>query len=664
LSNSKTSTDSTTPNTTRSLPVIPEYFVGDPVEHVFGADGLLSKEFPGYEVRPGQIGMARAVYDALRGAKTLVVEGPTGTGKSLAYLVPATYLARQGGRVLVVTANIALQEQLVNKDLPLLSRLLPWRFTYALLKGKNNYICQDVLTQNRKAGFFRNRERSAEERAQHKQIVEWSEHTRMGDKSELDFEPSSFVWQDFSISADDCPGKSCEHYDQCYSIDARNRAHGAGVLVVNYHLYFSDIAATNSILPPYEYVIFDEAHKMADIAREFFGMRLTEAGIKHVTGKLALGKGIVQDAAREFFSYLANLRFSSQYERRLQEPVVGWETLQNELFNASDQYLAQAQMAKLAGKTKERTVFDARSAQCLSMAEKLERMATLRNSDEEAYFLNILPGDRVSLEAKPVRVDEKLEASVFSQKPAVVTSATLSSDGKGFAYIKNELGCRNALEYMAESPFNWREQALLIVDTGMPDPGEKRLAHRNVVAEQVVNVIELAQGRTLALFTSIESMKYSYEYAKSRVSKYRLMMQGEIPRMKLIQEFKEDTHSVLFGTESFWTGVDVPGESLSCVVMDKIPFPSPDDPVLSYLTELYPKDGFRCFILPRAMVALRQGFGRLIRAMTDKGVVVILDPRLGSKGYGKQFVGSLPNVEVGYDLVDILKILPNPDLQV
>lgn len=647
---------------TRSLPIIQEPDT-DPVEQVFGTDGLLAKEFPGYEVRQGQVGMAHAVHDALRSSKSLVVEGPTGTGKSLAYLVPATYLARQGGRVLVVTANIALQEQLVTKDLPLLQRLLPWKFSYALLKGKSNYLCLDVLKQNRKAGFFRNRERSAEERAQHKEIVEWSERTNEGDKSELEFEPSSFVWQDFSISSDDCPGKSCEHYDRCYAISARNRAHGAGVLVVNYHLYFSDIAAGENVLPPYDYVIFDEAHKMADIAREFFGTRLTEAGIKHVTSKLTLGKGIVQDAAREFFSYLASIRFSSQYEYRLLEPVPGWEPLQQELFNAAGQYEQQVEMAKLAGKAKERTFFEQRRLQCLSMAAKLERLATMQNKDEEAYFLNILPGDRVSFEAKPVRVDERLKEAVFSRRPAVVTSATLSADGKGFGYIKSELGCRDALEYMAASPFNWREQARLVVDTSMPDPGEKRLAHRNVAAEQVVNVIELAQGRTLALFTSRESMKYCYEYAKTKISSYRLMVQDEMPRMKLIKEFKEDTHSVLFGTESFWTGVDVPGESLSCVVIDKIPFPSPDDPVLSYLTELYPRDGFRCFVLPRAMVAFRQGFGRLIRAMTDKGVVVVLDPRLVSKGYGKQFIGSLADVEVGYELSDILKVLPNPRVQ-
>lgn len=648
----------------KSLPVLQDGPEEDPIEQVFGPSGLLAQEFPNYEARAGQIGMAHAVYGTLKEGRSLVVEGPTGTGKSLAYSVPATYLARQGGRVLIVTANIALQEQLVTKDLPLLARLLPWKFTYALLKGKNNYICHDVLNENRRAGFFRNRERTPEERAQHKEILEWSERTRIGDKSELEIEPSQSVWQDFSISADDCPGKACEYYNNCYSINARNRAAGASVLVVNYHLYFADIAAGGVILPPYDYVIFDEAHKMADIAREFFGVRLTEGGIKRVVSKLNLGRSVVADAAREFFHQLSKIRFGSSYESRLTEPVYGYEELQGALRNAAEQYRLQSKEAKLADKLKSKAIYDLRAQQCEVLSERLVRLCTLENQEGEAYFLDVMPGNRIAFEAKPVIVAGQLAANVFSKKPSVVTSATLSADGATFDFIKEELGCYDAEEYMADSPFNWKEQARLIIDPAMPSPVEKRAAHRNVAAEQIVRVIELAQGRTLALFTSIESMKYSYEYAKTRVKNYRLMMQGEAPRMKLIQEFKKDTHSVLFGTDSFWTGVDVPGESLSCVVIDKLPFPSPDDPVLSYLMEMDPQNGFNRFFLPRAVMALRQGFGRLIRAMTDKGAVVVLDPRLDSKGYGKRFINSLPNVEVDYDIEDILKILPNPGLHI
>ncbi|MBN1773204.1 MAG: DEAD/DEAH box helicase family protein [Deltaproteobacteria bacterium] len=618
----------------------------DYIDEVLGATGYLAKKFSGYMPRPGQIALARAVDAAIRDGEHIMAEGPTGTGKSIGYATPATYHAAQSGkRVVIATANIALQEQLVRKDLPLLAEVLPWGFTFALLKGKNNFLCLDRFYEAESKGELDLFDDPADVDLQ-RAIVDWARATNTGDVSELPFEPPPRLWRRFSVSADDCKGSDCHFYDECHAARARAAAAEANVVVTNYHLLFAHLQVREAtgedlVLPPFDIAILDEAHKAADIARDFFGFRVTAGGVRWVgrllskTGDTKLADKLTSEADR-FFERLLALRRSPSYKTRLRQPhPVPWSELHGALHEVARGYTAASEEA---ADTDERAELRRALRRAETLAEQIEAAMTLADSGA-VYFIDEDTKGRATLCAKPIEVADRLRRTLFGATHSVtVTSATLSTGGS-FNFIASELGVPEPRAIIADSPFRWEEQALLIVPEGMPEPNDPSFPAS--VASTFSEIIDLARGRTLGLFTSYRNLNATYQRVAG--NGHRVLKQGDMPRTALIEEFRRDVGSVLLGTESFWAGVDVPGESLSCVVIDRLPFPTPDDPVLDAITQR-DRRWFTNYSVPRAVIAFKQGFGRLIRTVTDRGVVVVLDRRLVTKPYGRLFTDSLPNV--------------------
>ncbi len=685
--------------------------MSDYIDEIFGEGGKLAQHFAGYEPREGQVALARAVDSAIKNDGHLLAEAPTGTGKSLAYAVPAIYHALQrrenevpAAAAIIVTANIALQEQLVRKDLPLLSEILPWPFDYALLKGKNNFLCLDRLINGAPG------ELADVDREMNEQIVKWANRTEEGDISELPFEPPHDLWRRFSVSSDDCTGKECDYYSSCFSELARKRAKRAHVVVTNYHLFFSDMKVRQvtggmvQLLPSYSIAILDEGHKATDIARDFFGFRITEGSLGWAGSMLDWStKAALERASQEFFMSLRSHKNSGAYKARLRrQDVVESGQLVRALCNAGAEY--GDRLEPLFG---EEVTSDGRK-EAIKLARKLGRINEIKSQIELAMRLRgkpktpwqpipSLPDDtsgvnwywsdpslggsnvvkseadaasvedvffieedhgKIALCSKPIRVATRLREELFRNTRSVsVTSATLMARGS-FDFIAGDLGVEKPVTLEAKSPFNWREQALLVTPTDVPLP-DNSLDFTQVVATKCRETIGYAKGRTLALFTSYKNLNAAH--AQVSQAGYRVLRQGDMPRTQLIDEFRRDINSVLLGVESFWAGVDVPGESLSCVFIDRLPFTTPEDPVMDALSES-DREWFMKYSVPRAIIAFKQGFGRLIRTVNDRGVVVLLDRRVSTKFYGKFFINSLPPVQRSYNLEDVRRFLDKEEL--
>lgn len=647
----------------------------DYIDEVFGSGGLLAQRFEGYRPRAGQIALARAIESGIAGGENVLAEAPTGTGKSVAYLVPASFHGAMSNparseprrRALVVTANIALQEQLIKKDLPMLAEILPWKFSFALAKGRNNYLCLNALDESQaEAALFRPIH-SVDEARQWKDIEAWSRLTATGDVSELPFEPLVKLRSKFTISSEDCPGKTCSRYGDCFAEKAKRGFWDADVIVTNYHMLFAHltvVAASDGaagVLPPFDVVMLDEAHKLADIARDFLGFRLTAGGMRWATRLLAPKTGTVIDLflktevanlAAKFFAALRMHRRSDDYQARLRDPdPVPSRELVSALTLAGKRMVEASESGALGGD--ERDKIRRAAERCFTLGATVRSAMELKDADSTVYFIEE-EGERTALCSKPISVAAALKLRLFhaGYRSVLMTSATLTTSGN-FDYVVGETGADDSNELVVESPFDWKSHALLVVPARMPPPNEK--AYAEACSKAVAQVVELARGRTLGLFTSYRVLKMAAEELRATWPG-RVLVQGEAPRMSLISSFRSDVDSVLLGTESFWAGIDIPGESLSCVVIDRLPFATPDDPVLDAIGERDRKAFFNHQI-PRAVIALRQGAGRLIRSAADRGVVVILDPRIVTKGYGKTFVKSLPAMKLSRELADVRRFL-------
>lgn len=632
----------------------------DHVEAVFGAGGLLAARLPGYEARAGQLSLARAVDGAMREGRHVLAEAPCGTGKSLAYGVPAVFHARtRGRRVAIATANIALQEQLVGKDLPFLREVLPWPFTFAILKGRANYLCPD-----RRADTVARRNLdglSAAERRQAEDILAWSETTVAGDVSELPFVPPARVWSRFSVSADECRGEACALVEQCPYEHARARAWTADIVVTNYHLLFAHLALREQIgqdvvLPPFDLLVCDEAHEAADIARDFHGFSVSEMAIRRLAGRAEdAGHERLADLLRreagEFFHLLACHARSKAYAGRLRRAgVVSAEALREALGSLVAVAEARAEDERLSRKARAEARTTSRLAETAA-ARLIE--ATEIADPNKVYWIEIDAKERPHLKAKPIDVGPILRTSLFERTGSVVlVSATLATGGR-FDFVRRELGVpEETAELVAETPFVFETQALLIVPEDLPDPREPGFPE--AVASVMKHVIDACGGRTLGLFTSYRVMNAVHEHISG--NGHRVLRQGDLPRQELTRIFKDDVASVLLGTDSFWTGIDVPGEALTALVIDKLPFPHPEDPLIDAICERNPA-AFRTCLLPRAIITLRQGVGRLIRTRADHGVVVLLDRRVADKAYGREILRSLPPMRSSRRLTSIPRFL-------
>jgi ATP-dependent DNA helicase DinG len=682
------------------------------IDAVFGAQGILSRVFAGYSPRPGQVALARAVDRAIAQRGHLLAEGPTGTGKSLAYAVPATYYAAtEGKKVVIVTANIALQEQIVEKDLPFLKKILPWDFSYALMKGRHHHLCLDRLQDyelQSKSLFNGGRDHggaNAEERRQLPIVYEWARASatagcqlETGDVSELPFEPLHNVWKKFSVSSDECKRQRCKHKNACFPNRARELARQSLVVVTNYHLLCANIGmylekGQDYILPPFHVAILDEAHKTADIARDAFGSSITLEALRKIARPLQDDDPRLVDdhdrACSMFFATMGAIkRNKERYKARIRggfsaDEIACWETLRASIDRVLSIYRVnvpnlQAQLEAIVSRGGADSHQHKRAAQLVDEQEKAQTkaakyldsltkaMSPPQKGDREVFFIDEDDKGRITVASRlmyasdflkpglfehtaPVGEDEELpddaqpdaDGAPCVRTAVIATSATLAVDGGKFGFAASELGVPAGYEELvAESPFDWKNQCLFVVPEGMPEPNS--LDFPDAVAKMTEKIIKQAKGRTLGLFTSRRVLNHVYDAIVPTVGRqYTILKQGDASKMKLIERFKSDVSSVLLGNESFWAGVDVPGEALSCVIIDRLPFPTPDDPVLDALSAQDDRWFFKHSV-PRAIIAFKQGAGRGVRSVSDKCVVVCLDRRLIDKSYGKQFLKALP----------------------
>ncbi|HWU39074.1 MAG TPA: ATP-dependent DNA helicase [Candidatus Acidoferrum sp.] len=619
-----------------------------------GPRGLLREVLPDFEYRPAQLQMAQAVEQVITRAGILLAEAGTGTGKTLAYLIPAIL---SGQKTLVATGTKTLQDQLFFKDIPLLAAALPRRFTASLMKGRGNYLCRRNLRRALEA---------ADTRAQHLtllKIQKWSATSVRGDRAEVAFlrEPDP-LWDNIAAWSDTCLGTACEDYQECFLTRMRQEAGAADVVIANHHLLLADAVlrdrAPLRVMPSYDVLVVDEAHLLEDVATDFFGVEISNLRIERLirdTLREWSGAGAGTAGDRSLPDHLSHLAQASARFFRSLGILEGSRRLRPD---ALEGICREACHDLIAGLILLRDLASAG-------AEKPEGLlACARRAEEQAAILTAfldgskeLPdagagqpmvrwaeqrGRGIFLRASPLDVSADLRRTVLDSAQAVIlTSATLSAGGR-FDFLRSRLGIQEAREFQAASPFDYAHQAILYVPRHLPDPRSPGFI--DAAAQEISNLLEITQGRALVLFTSLDAMETTYRLVDGRI-RFPLMVQGQAPRTELLERFRQDVASVLFATRSFWQGVDVAGEALSCVIIHKLPFGFPGDPILEARLEHIQQQGddpFWGYQIPSAIITLRQGLGRLIRSEQDRGALCILDNRLLSRGYGRAFLQSLP----------------------
>lgn len=589
-----------------------------------------------YEHRPEQIELAAAVAHALRAQEHLLAQAGTGTGKSLAYLIPAL---ESGRRIVVATATKALQEQLLTKDVPLAAAALGREVRVAVLKGRQNYLCRKRVDAVRFAGL--GLLETQHDTMAFERLLPWIDSTDTGDRAELEEEPTDALWSELAVGSDRCLGRRCPHVSSCFAEAARGRAGEADLVVVNHALYFADLALRgetdgNGVLPDHDAVVFDEAHKLEESAASWLGGRLTAAGVRRllVDAVQAAADAKIRLPAR------ATDHAEGAVEHLLREtaPPAGRVRLRE--LPREPGLVLMAELGRiaeaLAGRGEELDVVAGR-------ARALAR--TVASCYETERTDRVVWAEPGAIAYAPVDVAAELDELLWSDGPtAILVSATLE-----FGFVERRLGLEDARRFDSGSPFDFRSQALLYVPRQMREPREES------VAGQVEALCLLSRGRALVLTTSYRMLNEIAGRLRGRLP-YQVLVQGDAPRERLLERFRTETDSILIATATFWQGIDVAGESLSLLVIDKLPFPSPGDPLVEARCELIVQQGgdwFQDYALPVATLQLRQGFGRLIRGHEDCGVVAILDPRLRTKRYGPALIEALPSCPLVDDLAAV-----------
>jgi ATP-dependent DNA helicase DinG len=652
----------------------------------FGPGGVLERAHPQYEFRRGQLQMAEAVEQALAESRHLIVEAGTGTGKTLAYLLPAI---RSGRRVVVSTGTKNLQEQLFYKDIPFLEQVLFPREENKLrvcyMKGRSNYLCRqklyDLVAQPVLNGL--------EEIEQFRAISDWEKQTANGDRAELKGLPEATqLWAKLDARSEACTGQKCPQYDRCFITEMHRRAAESDLIVVNHHLFFADLAIRQlaeeapdaGILPDYAAVIFDEAHELEEVAGQYFGVSVSDLRADELCRDVEQTVRQKQVAAPGVLAATATLRQRSQFFFALVpggEGRFAFESRREFLEENGEEFVTLMQAlgrlhSELEGIAKQADeIFNLiRRAEELRMQlsfimettdrntvvwvekRRFGRDEPARKSDKARQRMGV---QHVFLQATPIDVSGILRETLFQQIPAaVLTSATLAVSGN-FSYLRKRLGLEHARELIVPSHFQYEKQALLYIPPDLPDPRTEQFAAR--AAERIRKLLEASHGRAFCLFTSYVQMHDVHDRLLGELE-YPLLMQGSAPRTALLEEFRNTPNAVLFATSSFWQGVDVQGKALSCVIIDRLPFAVPNDPVVAARIHAIDEEGgnaFYDFQVPAAVLALKQGFGRLIRSLHDRGVLVLLDNRILRKQYGRVFLQSLPPYRQTREIEDVEK---------
>jgi ATP-dependent DNA helicase DinG len=615
--------------------------VTDRLDEVFAPAGPLSKVLRNYEPRPGQLQMAQLVERGILEGLHTIVEAGTGIGKSLAYLIPAV---RSGKKVVLSTGTIALQEQLVGKDIPLVQAALDVPIRVTLLKGRNHYLCRQKLERMRADRLV------ASSRAM-EHIWAWAAATRNGDRSELPFVPSPDEWEQLDADADDCVGEICAHFHDCFFFRKRDEARYADLVVVNHALFFTDLAVGGGLLPPYDVAVLDEAHQCERWATDALTATLSGATIGRMLRKLHRVYEFPAAFDREFEAGLAKLEAALARVPGERYPLAAnddaWPALEgvrDVLYRTENWVLANWHRA-----LKKRVENDAEAERRrdLALRSVLSNEAVIdrieRGSEEAIAWIERADADRrYSVNSAPREVAEFLRATLFARTQSVIlTSATLSTE-RSFAFVRRSLGIDDAQELTAPSPFDYARQARLFI--APPHLNPKSVEFARHAAPLVEECLDRTRGRAFVLFTSYARLREVYGLVRDRLA-FPAKLQGELPRAHLLDWFVRTPGAVLFATGTFWEGIDVVGEALSCVIIDRLPFPSPSDPlVMARLRALEARglDGFDHYMVPAATVRLKQGFGRLIRSASDRGVVALLDGRALSTRYGATILSALP----------------------
>jgi ATP-dependent DNA helicase DinG len=627
---------------------------------VFGPGGMLEKSmFGGYEHRAAQLEMAEAVHDAFQEKHHAIVEAGTGTGKTLAYLLPAIC---SGRRVVISTATKSLQEQLYQKDIPFLQKHFAPKLKVAVMKGRGNFLCRTKLHAMADAPMLK----GLEELDAFRQMKDWARLTETGDRAELTFlADDSELWTRLDARRDTCTGQKCPEFNECFVTAMHARAKDADLIIVNHHLFFADLALKHddfgSILPEYSAVVFDEAHEIEDVASDYFGRQISNYRFEELardadqalrllrlgTPSLLRRTQRIRERSRTFFESFppreGRFPFSrNEREAFLEQNLEAYSALMDALKGLETEFAAVTQ------KPEELTRLGRRSF------ELRQEMAFLFESNEKNFVYWFERRSKgVFLAATPIDVSQILRERLFEQFDTVVlTSATLTV-GNRFDYIKQRLGLDHVKERTLPPEFQYGEQALLYLPQRMPDVRDAGFQAK--AADEISRLLELSEGRAFCLFTSYSQMRDLYTRVSAR-SPFPLLLQGTAPRSVLLERFKTTPNAVLFATASFWQGVDVPGEQLSCVIVDRLPFAVPSDPIVAARVRALNEEGRNAFAeyqVPAAVLALKQGFGRLIRSKTDRGVLSILDNRIQRMAYGKIFIESLPKYGKTQELKDV-----------
>ena len=684
----------------------------------FEEKGLLSKEFPQFEYRHEQYEMAKFIEKGINDSKKVIIEAGTGTGKTLAYLIPAIEWAKINEKKVIISTNtINLQEQLLSKDIPLVKKVLEHDFTYALLKGRGNYACLKKNDQLNHGELVDLSDLSEGQKGQMNSVIKWLDLTEVGDKAELPFDVENAVWEYFASEADLCTPAKCPHREACFFLKAREEKLKADVLISNHHLYFADLAIRKeagfendfSIFPNYDMVVFDEAHNIEKVARDYFSYEVSKYAftkamnnIYRVSRGSSKKLGSLQILKNFLKNSIKNDKLLKEYTKRIDEELILKHNLlyertmdyfvklmdiycsegvnanirlrpeqlaknfkwqkelkprQEEFFSAYISYIKE--LRKIAKEAKDYEDEAGLIREFEKYVDRLDgfflnfRFILDFSDDNFIFWLSANPKkNNIKLVATPLKIHNELDEVLYANLDHLIfTSATIAINDD-FDYFKKSIGLtEQTYEKAIHSPFDYDKQMKVYIPTDIPLPSDKNFLDE--IRDFLVGIIKMSKGNTFILFTSYSTLNYTYYLIRDELENlgFDLFIQGMAPRNQLINMYKASNMPVLFGTDSFWEGVDVQGEKLSSVILVKLPFKVPSDPVVEAIIENMVKEGknpFMDFQIPESIIKFKQGIGRLIRSKEDKGVITILDARLYKKQYGRLFIEAIPTKNINF----------------